>query len=190
MWSEVDGRPAPVSGLRAGGRALALPALAIASLVWLMMIFAAPAAARRAAAGSPLAFAGSTIYLAGSIICHQQARRSFHLDGIQLPVCARCTGIYAAAPFGLLCAWLFRRRAGSRRDAAHDPARWRTWLIAAALPTAITVLFEWVSGTMVPGPVRAAAGVPIGFAVTWYLGECLSSGVRGPTSEVRRVGLR
>ena len=185
MWSEADGLPAPVSGLRDGGRSLAAPVLAIASLVWLMAVFAAPLAARRAAAGSPLAIAAGTVYLAGSIICHQQARRSFHFEGIQLPVCARCTGIYAAAPFGLLCAWLFRRRTSARRNAARDPARWRNWLIAAALPTAITVLVEWVSGTMVPGPVRAAAGVPIGFVVTWYLGECLSSEVRRPASGVR-----
>src|SRR5690242_6632470 len=100
MWSDACRLRAPGSGLRAGGRALALPALAIASLVWLIAIVAAPVAAHRAAAESPLAAAAGAVYLAGSIVCHQQARRSFHLEGIQLPVCARCSGIYAAAPFG------------------------------------------------------------------------------------------
>jgi uncharacterized membrane protein len=30
--------------------------------------------------------------------CHQLSDRSFHINGVQLPLCARCTGIF----FGLL----------------------------------------------------------------------------------------
>lgn len=167
MCSDTHRLRATGEGLHAGSLARAtLPsALALASVIWLVAIFAAPYAARRAAPGSPAAVLAVGTYLIGSVICHQQARRSFHLDGVQLPVCARCAGIYLAAPFGAFCGWLFRRR---RRV---DPARWRTPLVLAALPTAVTVVLEWVSGTMIPGPIRFAAGVPIGFVVMWYLGQ-------------------
>src|SRR5207249_7857568 len=37
------------------------------------------------------------IYGIGGIVCHQLPERSFHLWAAQLPVCARCTGIYAGA---------------------------------------------------------------------------------------------
>jgi hypothetical protein len=207
MWSETH-------RLRATGCGLAAwpAALGVASVIWLVAIFAAPYAARRAAPGSPAAVLAVGTYLVGSVICHQQARRSFHLEGVQLPVCARCTGIYLAAPFGVL--FVFFRRgsapdAGSRHSPAtrlapfgsrarrarpgggerFDAARWRTALLLAALPTAVTVVMEWVSGTMIPGPIRFAAGLPIGFVVMWYLGVSLGrpqSEVQGPESDNRR----
>lgn len=184
MWSDTIRLRAPGYGLRTGRFARAgLPvALGLASVVWLVAIFAAPYVARRAAPGSAAAVLAVGTYLVGSVICHQQARRSFHLDGVQLPVCARCTGIYLAAPFGACFAWLFRRR-------RSELAQWRGPLILAALPTAVTVVLEWVSGTMIPGPIRFAAGVPIGFVVMWYLGVCLGrpeSGVQRPESGVGR----
>src|SRR5438552_12223990 len=37
------------------------------------------------------------VYGAGSIICHQLPGRTFHVGSAQMPVCARCTGIYAGA---------------------------------------------------------------------------------------------
>jgi hypothetical protein len=37
------------------------------------------------------------VYLAGGVLCHQLPARSFSLWGSQMPVCARCTGIYAGA---------------------------------------------------------------------------------------------
>jgi uncharacterized membrane protein len=51
--------------------------------------------------------------LVGYAICHQIPERSFHIAGHQLPLCARCTGIYmgALASFTLMTLW-GRRRAG------------------------------------------------------------------------------
>src|SRR5438552_2016659 len=37
------------------------------------------------------------VYAIGSLVCHQLPERSFHLESVPLPVCARCTGIYAGA---------------------------------------------------------------------------------------------
>ena len=42
-------------------------------------------------------------------------------------------------------------------------------LIAAALPTLITLAYEWASGHMPANPIRAAAGVPIGVVVAWLV---------------------
>src|SRR3972149_1130153 len=47
--------------------------------------------------------------LIGFATCHRIPERSLHIDGHQLPLCARCTGIY----IGLLTGWTFiiaRRR--------------------------------------------------------------------------------
>jgi uncharacterized membrane protein len=52
--------------------------------------------------------------LVGYAICHQLPERSFHMAGQQLPLCARCTGIYMGALSGFTLMWLWgRRRAAS-----------------------------------------------------------------------------
>ena len=43
----------------------------------------------------------TVVYLAGGRICHQLPERSFHTHGVAWPVCARCSGLYLAAPFGV-----------------------------------------------------------------------------------------
>jgi uncharacterized membrane protein len=40
-------------------------------------------------------------HLVGYAICHQIPARTFHIDGVALPLCARCTGIYLGALMGL-----------------------------------------------------------------------------------------
>jgi uncharacterized membrane protein len=52
--------------------------------------------------------------LVGYAICHQIPGRSFHIDGHQLPLCARCTGIYLGALIGFtwMIAWGRRRAVG------------------------------------------------------------------------------
>jgi len=49
--------------------------------------------------------------LVGYAICHQIPERSFHLGGHQLPLCARCTGIYMGALTGFALMALWGRRA-------------------------------------------------------------------------------
>jgi uncharacterized membrane protein len=104
------------------------------------------------------------IYGIGSLVCHQRPERSFHLAGIQLPVCGRCLGIYAGAAFGLIVP--LRRVDRARRA-----------LSIAALPTIITLVVEW-TGLADPGNVlRAAAGAILGagvvaVVVTLHYDEC------------------
>jgi len=54
----------------------------------------------------------------GFATCHRIPERSLHVDGHQLPLCARCTGIYIGMLAGWL--WLIARR---RTHAAQLPAR-------------------------------------------------------------------
>jgi len=54
----------------------------------------------------------------GFAACHRLPERSLHIDGHQLPLCARCTGIYIGMLTGWL--WLIVRR---RTHAAQLPAR-------------------------------------------------------------------
>ena len=70
-------------------------ALALAAIVWLTLLILAPVL--------PVPMAG-IVYALGSRICHQRPERSFHLFAAQLPVCARCVGIYAGAAIGSLLA--------------------------------------------------------------------------------------
>jgi len=61
--------------------------------------------------GIPAYLFALSVYAAGGVVCHQLPDRSFLLWGHQLPVCARCTGIYAAIP-GAGHLWLGRRQKG------------------------------------------------------------------------------
>lgn len=57
----------------------------------------------------------NTIFeLIGSAVCHQMAERSFILDGKQLPVCARCTGIYSGIFFSMVFFFIFGRLKGNK----------------------------------------------------------------------------
>ena len=154
-----------------------------AAMAWPMALLLAPVAAARPQPSSiGYAFA-LVIYAAGSLICHQRPERSFHLLGAQLPVCARCLGIYAGAalisvivrsprPDFVAGAWPVRRGPPSRRVGDGRPAP-RTVLLVSALPTAATLLVEWTTGHTPGNWTRAVSGVPLGAAVAWIV-----SGVR------------
>ncbi len=51
--------------------------------------------------------------LVGYAICHQMASHSYHPGGRQLPMCARCTGIYLGILLSLIVLWATRGRASS-----------------------------------------------------------------------------
>ena len=110
------------------------------------------------------------VYGAGSIVCHQLPGRTFHVGSAQMPVCARCAGIYAGA--AMAAAVLLTgtgRQSGGRTRILADRLR----VLAAALPTVATLLFEWSTGSTPSNTVRALAGVPLGAAVAWVIGAAL-----------------
>jgi uncharacterized membrane protein len=134
--------------------------LVAASLAWPVLLGSAVWA--RLGADSP----GWTnlVYLAGAPICHQRPDRSFHTDGVKWPVCARCSGLYLAAPVGSIAGLLsLRRRLRLPRGLA-----WRTLVLAGA-PTAATVGIEWLGLAAPSNLVRALAALPLGAAVAFVL---------------------
>lgn len=127
--------------------AAGLTALAV---TWVLLIVAAPsAAAGRAPLVSALA------YQIGSRVCHQRPERSFHVHGTQMPVCARCFGLYTGGAAGLLLAW--------RRRRPQSPAAGKLTLLAGAAPIALTVALEWLGVIDTTNALRWFTGVPLGF---------------------------
>ena len=129
-------------------------ALAIAAGLWFLLLLAAPAA----------------MFPAGRFICHQRPERSFFVSGRQMPVCARCTGLYAgaavAAPFALLAA------------SSIASGRARRALLVSALPTAITWLLEFAGGMPFSNVARFAAALPLGFTAAWLVLSVLRAAPR------------
>src|SRR4051794_2031081 len=75
-----------------------------ASVGWAVLLVVATYLAGRAHASLPVSALLVAVYGLGSIVCHQLPARSFHLWAAQMPVCARCAGIYGGAVLGALSA--------------------------------------------------------------------------------------
>lgn len=142
------------------------PALAVLAAAWVVFVAAAPLLP------VPLS---ALVYAFGSLVCHQIPERSFHLQSFQLPVCARCIGLYSGAAFGAL--WAASSSAGRRASgsAARDI---RVATVVAAIPTAVTVAFEWAGLWQPSNVTRSLAGVPLGFVVAFVVMRAFMSGDR------------
>ena len=103
------------------------------------------------------------LYAAGGVICHQLSERSFFLDGRQLPVCARCTGLYVSGAAGFL-AWSIWKAARGWRTFHVSPRAALVIVIVAALPTALSYLTGvtglWDGSNL----TRAVLAVPLGLS--------------------------
>ncbi len=136
---------------------------AAATIAWLLLLVVSPYLVSHARPGSALFNAGGMVYLAGRIVCHQRADRSFHAWGVQLPVCGRCFGLYAAAILGSVLAATGRRPSRHRRD-------WLLRFAVAGVPTAASIMLELL-GIWPQSPViRCIAALPLGFTVAWFVG--------------------
>ena len=135
--------------------------VALLAVAWLLLIVAAPVL------WVPVA---GVVYAAGSFICHQLPERSFHLQGAQLPVCARCFGLYCGGAFGSVigASAVVRHRISSGQPLLARTLRWR-WTVAAAIPTLATILLEWGFGWPISNTVRAVAALPFGVAVAFVV---------------------
>jgi uncharacterized membrane protein len=131
---------------------------------WTALLPVAPYAASRPAPAPYWYGLAFLLYGVGGVVCHQLPERSFHVWGAQLPVCARCTGIYLGAA---LAAFSVAVRPQIGRWRLVD--RVRTLLLVAILPTIVTLVYEWITGETPSNAVRAAAGAPLGAAAAFVV---------------------
>ena len=107
-----------------------------------------------------LGFTAAFVYSAGAIVCHQLPERSFVLAGRQLPVCARCTGLYLGVALGL-AGWLAVRRMRTWSGLVQ-PRRVLIALLMVAAPTAVS----WATGVVGiwdgTNATRAVLALPLG----------------------------
>jgi uncharacterized membrane protein len=129
--------------------------VALAAVVWVVALAAAPLL--------PAAVA-TVLYAAGAILCHQIPERSFYVDAFQLPVCARCFGLYAGGAAGSVAAAAL---AVGRRLRTPRPPYAAT--VVAALPTLVTLIVEWGFGWPVSNAVRALAALPLAAIVAFVV---------------------
>ncbi|SRR5258708_3439808 len=134
-------------------------ALVFLIVVWVAAILLAPIALASEHRG--FALPAILVYAAGERVCHQRPDRSFHVGHSQLPVCARCTGLYVSAAAGAV--------AGLWAASSLRGARARRILLLAALPTAFTWTSEMAGLAHPSNLVRAAAALPLGFAAAWMI---------------------
>ena len=158
------------TGARVTGPRLAGVFLIVA-VVWAVSLIAAPYLTTHHSAQRSSLRTAALVYVLGSIVCHQLPARSFHTWGVQLPVCTRCVGLYASAPFGAALALVWGTGRSRRVRFPMADATWlRAVLVVAALPTLVTWAGEWAGLMEVPGWIRTAAAAPLGVAVSWIAG--------------------
>ena len=139
-------------------------ALTVAAILWTVTLFAAPYALT---SGNPrLVTAAAAVYSGAGLICHQRAARSFHLAGVQQPVCARCAGLYVSGAIGALLAWIVSRR-------PVIPSRARPVLLLASIPTALSVAIELAGLAHPSNTARALCALPLGVSAAWIFIQSL-----------------
>ena len=152
--------------------------LSVIAVAWAVSVVTGPWLASLPALGG--AHLSAAAYGFGALVCHQRPERSFHLAGVQLPVCARCAGLYLSAALGILAVGCRRRSL----DAVPLVA-WRSRLAWAALPTVVTLAVEWWSPALTSGLVRAVAAAPLGATAGALLAE--TAGFRGRLTGCERT---
>lgn len=141
-------------------RSFIISSLALVTALWASLLVAAPA--------SYNAKLSAATYAAGALVCHQRPERSFHLGNAQLPVCARCLGLYAGAILGV-AAWAgfagvhARPSLRAQRFASSHRLRWMLALLA--LPTLLTVATALGGVWDPPNATRAVLAMPLGAAI-------------------------
>ncbi len=158
-------------------RSSAIVTLGLASLVWVTAVIVAPSIGSSAsdtsltsatASSRAAVISAALIYAAGAIVCHQRPERSFHRDGKQLPVCARCLGLYGGGLIGVI-GWAglggLGRSVSARARRVLQSSRLRLWLVFMALPTLLTMATAWLGWWDAPNVPRTLLALPFGAAI-------------------------
>jgi uncharacterized membrane protein len=161
-----------------------------ASVGWAAALPIATLVASRQPASSAVYLFGFAVYVVGSFVCHQRPERSFYLWAHQMPVCARCAGIYAGAALAVLVLPLARRLLdgrslgeGGQPSLACSP---KGVALVACAPAIATLVYEWTTSVMPSNGIRAATGVWLGAGIALLV--LVTPGTHRPTS--REVNYR
>lgn len=146
-----------------------------AALLWAAAIWTAPWLGARTPVLAPVV---GTVYLIGSLVCHQLPDRSFHLAGAQLPVCARCTGLYLGAALGVAAFRLLKSFRPTASGLMVDAGRAAGTLVVAAVPTALTLVTAAIGVWDPPNGLRFSAALPLGMAAGAVLAAVRSRDLR------------
>lgn len=134
------------------------PVLVAAAVSWTALVVAAPI------------LNWSVVYSAAHLVCHQIPARTFYLASGQLAVCARCLGLY----LGAVGAGLLALGVGcGARLRADRPVTARWLIVAAAMPTAATLAWEWFFRWPIGNVSRFAAALPLGAMAAWLVVRAL-----------------
>ena len=147
--------------------------LPAAACLWVVILVLVPFALARGV--FPLGTAAT--YQAASILCHQKFERSFTVAKMQMPVCARCFGLYLAGGVGALAAFGF-----ARRRPAPGVHAVRIALAVTALPVLLSVGLEWSAVMEGSNVSRFASALPLGLSAGWLLQRT----VIGPVTRTER----
>ena len=128
-------------------------------MLWCAAIVAAPLLSFSAGISHA---AGSFIYEGFSRICHQMDERSFHLAGLKLGVCIRCSSMY----FGFL-ATLILLLVFSPLQRIRIPSI--RWLLAAFAPMLIDVVLNDTGIRLSTSTSRLITGVIVGAVLPLYV---------------------
>lgn len=153
--------------------------ITVGAISWSLALFAAPFALTSA---SPrVASAAAVLYRASGLICHQRPERSFHLAGVQQPVCGRCTSLYISGTAGAMLAWILSRR-------PRAPRRTRIAIVLAAIPTVLSVSLEHLGLLYSSNTLRAISAVPLGAAAGWIFIQSLrAEALEAPAGRIERM---
>jgi uncharacterized membrane protein len=151
--------------------------LTAAAVLWVVALVAAPFGLTQSSS-----LTAAFVYEAAARVCHQQADRSFQLAGVQMPVCARCFGLYLSGGAGAVAAWL-RVRRPSRVVLSRGG---QLALLCVAAPTVISLLAEWVGLVHPSNLARALAAIPLGSFAAWLFVRALRAEVE-PRRPIERV---
>ena len=130
---------------------------AVVVLTLVSLIVVAPVAA----AGGHSSLARG-IYGAFAAMCHQLPERSYFIDGHQLAVCARCTGVYGGFTLMLLLYPLI----GSLKNPDTPP---RSWLMLATIPLVIDVGVNFLGFWQNTHTSRLLTGALLGGVAVFYV---------------------
>lgn len=154
-------------------RPLVLLGLTLTTVLWVGALVEA------SSARSPVLAAAT--YAAGSLLCHQQPARSFYRHDAQLPVCARCFGLYVGTCLGVL-GWAaltgIRQVPASRAREWLDYGRMRRLVFVCALPTLVTVALAFIGWWDLSNAARAILGVPAGAGIAAAVAASASGDLR------------